>query len=214
MTAPHPGGRTRSGRLVVASVAALVLAVLVVAALALSGGDSDQPGSSISTPSSANATAVPTQTTEPGPPAPVVPAPTAGGDVPPPVLATVDLDARAEAGDGVTATVLSVDAIDGTGYGPGNVAGPALRIAVRLVNGTDAPLALDGVAVELTTGAEATPASPLDDPSRAPFSGTVPSGGTAEGVYVFSVPVDQRDRVAVSVGYRPGAPLMVFAGAP
>jgi hypothetical protein len=69
------------------------------------------------------------------------------------------------------------------------------------------------VSVSLTSGPDGTPASPLDDPSRAPFAGTVDPGEDAEGVYVFTVPEGDRDVVTLTVGYRAGAPFLVFTGA-
>ncbi|WP_324276037.1 hypothetical protein [Blastococcus brunescens] len=53
---------------------------------------------------------------------------------------------------------------------------------------------------------------PLDDSSRQPFVGELPSGESAEGVYVFGVPADARDSVTVELGHRAGAPRVLFAG--
>lgn len=122
------------------------------------------------------------------------------------------LDDEAAVGNGVSATLVSVRAVDGSATGPGNIAGPALRVTVHLTNRTVAPVGLDLVSVDLTYGDDRLPASPLDDPSRVPFSGTLRPGGAAEGTYVFTVPADDRGVVTVSVGYQPGAPFMVFTG--
>ncbi len=96
--------------------------------------------------------------------------------------------------------------------GPGNIAGPALRVTVRVENGTAEPVALGGVAVNLAYGPDRTPASPLDDPSQHPFATMVEPGQSAEGVYVFTVPADARDQVHIEVGYEAGAPLLQFTG--
>ena len=64
----------------------------------------------------------------------------------------------------------------------------------------------------MSYGADRTPASPLDDPSRRPFCGMVAAGESADGVYVFSVPADARDSVTIEVGYQAGAPLLLFTG--
>ena len=80
--------------------------------------------------------------------------------------AEVPIDAPAAVGNGIVAAIASVEPIDGTAVGPGNVAGPALRFTVRIDNGTGEAVSLDGVAVNLYYGADRTPASPLDDPSR------------------------------------------------
>jgi len=64
----------------------------------------------------------------------------------------------------------------------------------------------------MSYGADRTPASPLDDPSRQPFAGMVQPGESGEGIYVFSVPDDARDSVTIDVGYQAGAPLLLFTG--
>lgn len=212
---PSPAAPSSRRRLLLA-LAAVVLVALVAVSVLVRGDDED-PGGSAAAATQSSTPATETEpslgSTDPGaqatPPAedpqPVV-------DELPPSLPAVPLDQPAAAGDGITATVASVEAIDGTGQGRGNVSGPALRVTVRITNGTDDTADLGGVAVDLTHGSGAVPASPLDDPSQAPFSGSLEPGDTAEGVYVFSVPQDDRDTVTVSVGHRAGAPFMVFTG--
>ena len=226
----RPDGTTARPRrrLLVLGAAAVLVALVALAALLTGGGDEDgaaaaPPGAassgSSSAPGSASATAEPTastapdETVPPPPPTPTPTGPTEDVDEPPPSLPEVPLEAPAEVGNGIVATIASVEEIDGTAVGPGNIAGPALRITVRIENGTGEAVSLDGVAVNLYSGPERTPASPLDDPSRAPFSGTVEPGEAGEGVYVFSVPADVRDQVTVEVGYQAGAPLLLFTGA-
>ncbi len=218
MSTQSPGSRfagTRR-RVWLGAAVAVVAVVLTVVSLLLSGADDDR------TPSAAAGETTASTTTAP----PVVPAPTAPtpaptpettgptGDVddPPPSRPADALDAAAEAGDGVSASLVSLDAIEGTATGPGNIAGPALRITVRIENGTDEPVSLGGVVVDLASGRDLVPASPLDDPSAAPFAGTVAPGEHADGVYVFTIPEEDRGSVTVSVGYQAGAPFMVFTG--
>lgn len=200
----------------------LAAVLLGVAVLLLGGGNGARPGSA---GAAAPAPAVPTGA-EPAPSA--APEPTARVSDPPTGPASeptglvadelpashppVPLDATAEVDGRIAATVESLEAIRGTAVGPGNVAGPALRVTVRLLNRSADPVLLDGVAVSLTSGEQQTPAPPLADPSAAPFSGTVGPGDSAEGVYVFTLPEDARDLVTVSVGYDAGEPYMVFTG--
>src|SRR3712207_9591951 len=92
-------------------------------------------------------------------------------------------------------TLPAIEGIEGTAVGPGNIAGPALRVTVRVENGTAEPVALGGVAVNLAYGPDRTPASPLDDSSRRPFATMVEPGQSAEGVYVFTVPRSEERRV-------------------
>ena len=153
-----------------------------------------------------------TTSVPPPPPTPTPTGPTAEVDELPPALPEVALDAAAAVGNGIVATLPSIESIEGSAVGPGNIAGPALRVTVRIQNGTAQPVSLDGVAVNMSYGADRTPASPLDDPSRRPFSGMVAPGESGEGVYVFTVPADARDSVTVEVGYQAGAPLLLFTG--
>jgi hypothetical protein len=138
--------------------------------------------------------------------------PTEGGDAAPPTRPAVALNSPAPVGNGIVVTLPRIESIQGTATGPGNVNGPAVRVTVRIENGTGQPVSLDGVATNLYYGPDRTPASPLDDPSQQPFAGTVAAGQSAEAVYVFSVPADARRSVTVEVGYQAGAPLLLFTG--
>jgi hypothetical protein len=205
-------------RVVVSAVAAAVLVAVVAIGLVFSmsgnGGNASATASTTSGEPSgvADPTTAPDGTIAPAPPTPEPAGPTDNADALPPSLPAVALDEQAAIGNGITAVVESLEAIEGTAQGPGNVAGPALRATVRITNGTAEPVSLDAVAVDLATGPDLAPASPLDDASALPFGGTVAPGESAEGVYVFTVPVDARAAVTLSVGYQAGAPFLVFTG--
>lgn len=190
---------------------ALVLVGVVVLALVVGDGRStaDTPAAASSAPAT---TTAPPLELAPAPVTPEAAGPTEDVTQLPPSLPPVGLDEQAAVGNGITAQVLSLEAIEGTGTGPGNIAGPALRATIRLTNGTEAPVSLDGVAVDLAHGTELIPASPLDDPSAAPFAGTAQPSADAVGVYVFSVPAGDRHLVSLTVGYQAGAPFLVFTG--
>lgn len=208
----EPAGRSRGRRLLAAGAALAVALAALVVVLVTTGGDDDADPAATGSGAAATSGAPVDETIAPLPPTPTPTGPTEDVDQPPPAQPEVPLDAPAAVGNGIVATVTSVEAIDGTAVGPGNIAGPALRITVRIENGTAEAVSLDGVAVNMYTGAERTPVSPLDDPSRVPFTGMVEPGATGEGVYVFSVPTDARDLVTVEVGYQAGAPLLLFTG--
>lgn len=206
--APAPA-RSRLWQAVAGAALLVVLAALVAILLTRGGGGG---GAAADEPAAAQTSTAAEETIAPLPPTPTPTGPTEDVDELPPSLPEVALDAPAAVGNGIVATVASVEAIEGTGVGPGNIAGPALRVTVAIENGTPEAVSLDGVAVNLAYGADRTPASPLDDPSRRPFTGMVEPGGTGEGVYVFSVPTDGREVVTVEVGYQAGAPLLLFTG--
>ncbi|MFQ1003612.1 hypothetical protein [Modestobacter sp. SSW1-42] len=145
-------------------------------------------------------------------PAPAATAASLGPDGLPVALPPVALDQEAGTGDGVTVRLDRIEAVQGTGTGPGNIGGPALRLTVALTNGSSAPLSLDGVQVTMTSGADQAPASPLNDPSANELDGVLAPGGSVTGTYVFRVPQDQRDVVSVTVGHTAAAPLLVFTG--
>ncbi|MBM7807382.1 hypothetical protein JOD57_003219 [Geodermatophilus bullaregiensis] len=208
-----PTGR----RLLLVAAGAVLAAALLALAVAGSGdggpGVSAAPTTTEATPTPAPTEIVePTGTVPPPPPTPEPTGPTEAADELPPRLAPVALTEQAGVGNGVTAAVEGIEAIEAGGQGPGQVGGPAVRVTVRITNGTDAPVSLDAVAVDLSHGPGAAPASPLDDPSSAPFTGTAGPGADATGVYVFSVPEGERDALTLAVGYQAGAPYLVFTG--
>jgi len=217
-TAPSGGAAAaaspRRRLLIAAGAVALVVIAVLVWVLTTGGAGTAAPATDRS-PAATPSPAV-DETSAPAPPAPApaaAPAPAPDLDEPPAPLPAVPFDGTAAVGNGIEATIASIEAIDGTAVGPGNIAGPALRLTVRIENGTGQDVSLDGVAVNASYGVDGTPASPLDDPSRAPFSGTVSPGAAEEGIYVFRVPPEARDLVTVEVGYQAGAPLLVFTGA-
>jgi hypothetical protein len=212
-TRVSPGQRYTARRWLLLALAVLLMVAVVAVGVLLGHGDRT-PSAAGSTSSPATTSgAVPVATDAPTPPpTPVPTGPTGDVDSPAASLPAVALDHRAAVGDGIIATIGSIDAIQGTGTGRGNVAGPALRVTVLLENGTKAAVSADAVTVGLASGSDLVPASPLDDPSAAPFTGMLQPGKQATGVYVFSIPENRRISVTVSVGYQAGAPIMVFQG--
>lgn len=218
-TKKTPGGAVPPRRKVVLAAAAVaVVGVLVAVGLLLGGAGEGAPSAAASSSSGSARTTAPTGSpTAPAPTDEATPAPGAGSPVTdagelPPALPEVPLDAPVTAGDGVVVNLPRVDAITASGRGPGDVSGPALRVTVRVVNDTAEDISLGDVTVNLFYGAEATPASPIDDPSQQLFTGDLPAGEVAEAVYVFGVPTDMRDAVTVEVRHRADAPRLIFSG--
>jgi hypothetical protein len=208
---PDVDGR---GRRLLAVAAAAAVLVLVLVLVVVGGGDDGSPAGADRTAASSTSsapTSADTATTPTAESAAPSPAPAGGAGELPAALPAVGLEEEVVV-EGLTASLSSVEAINGSANGPGNVAGPAVRVTVRLANRSTAEVSLETVAVNLFHGAGTEPASPLEDPSQRPFTGSVQPGEAAEGIYVFSVPAGDRDPVSVEVGYRAGAPRAVFTG--
>ncbi len=123
------------------------------------------------------------------------------------------IEKPADFGGGVTAQIVGVAAVAGNGQGVGDLDAPAVQVRVKVANDTGEPLSMDSVVVNAYYGADDTPASPLlGDPSADWLRGQLADGRTATGVYLFTVPPDERDQVTITVSYRAGTPIAVFEG--
>jgi hypothetical protein len=163
------------------------------------------PTAAAAAPSGAEPSSGPTGTPSPGS-LDVVPA----GEMR--TLPAVPLDRRADFGTGLTLRVATLEQVRGVARGPGEIAGPAVRMTVVLVNRSGASISLEGVVVSVSYGAERTPAMPLTGPGGAPFGGTLDAGGSATARYVYAIPDSGRDRVRVVASYSGDAPAVALAG--
>jgi len=209
-TRPVPTFRREA---VVGALAALVFALAILAVVVTGGSDPDHRAAAAATPSASETAAPSDDAVATSPSVPAATGPSADGNAAPASLPAVGLDQPATSSDGIRAELVALKAVDGSGSGPGNISGPAVQITLRLTNGSTDDVALDFVSVNLTYGADKTPAAPLNDPSTDVFTGTLQPGAAVEAVYVFSVPDDHRDPVTLSVGHRAGTPYLVFSGA-
>jgi hypothetical protein len=214
--------RRRRNLLVVGGVAAGVVVIAAVVLVAARGGGTpeDGPSAIASGTAGVSATAPPGATT-PTPPPTSTPAATATGRPTPqpnqtwepgPVDDPIDIDDEGALAEDVTARVARLEAVEGAALGPGQVAGPALRITLELDNGTAEAIPLNAANVQLYYGRDAVPGEPLSGPGVREFSGTLAPGDTATGVYVIAVPVDQRDVVQITFGYEPAGTIVAFEG--
>lgn len=196
----------------------LVLAAVVWAAVA-SGASDD--GAAPTTSASSSTTVTTTSAPEPSasPTAPpsteAAPAPSTDPEAPfvPGTEPAVPLTSTAEFGTGMSARVAGLESVDGVAEGPGEVAGPSVRVSVVLTNGTGAAASLDSTVVNLYAGEQLAPGEPLSGPGVSVFTGSLAPGASATGVYVFRVPSDLRDRLQITVSYDPTATTVLFEGA-
>lgn len=155
----------------------------------------------------------------PMPPAPTTPVPAPGGGgtgmtVAPskaPETKQEAIGKTAEVANQVSVAISEVKAITATAQGPGEVTGPAVQVTIDVANATDKPLDLSTVQVNLEDSA-GRPGSGMTAAPAKWFTGSVPAGGKAQGVYVFAVPEASRKPVRVEVSVQPTLPTVVFSG--
>lgn len=129
-----------------------------------------------------------------------------------PQAAPVDFKAKKEVKGGVSATITELTAVQGIATGIGEVAGPAIRFKVTVVNNTAADLSLDRAVIDVSYGKDAAPAGQLSGPGPVAFPASVAPGQTGEGVFVFAVPSEARDKVKIHLNLEAETPIATFAG--
>lgn len=193
----------KRGWWIAAIVAAVVLVVgIVVWAIVGSGGGAADPDASGSPSPSVSGSATPLPTPTPGT--------TDSIDVPPAV--EVPLDEVAEPVEGVTVEIVSMEPFTVDSAAPGELAGPALKIVVSVTNATSASLNTAGATLTLAYGPDATPAPDVGDPVVSGLPNTIAAGATATGEYSFSIPLDQRATVRVTLDLLNAEPEILFVG--
>jgi hypothetical protein len=128
-------------------------------------------------------------------------------------LPPVAPDETAEGSDGVTAELRKIEQVTGEAVASGEVGGPAVRLTVRLTNGTDEPIELGYVAVNAYVGPDRVPASTFVKPGAKPFKGTLAPGESGSGVVLFGLTEEQGQDVTVTVDYGADVPVLAFQGA-
>jgi hypothetical protein len=208
------GTDARGAPWVVAAVVAVVLGAGLVtwavtrhhddaSSCAGSGPSSTAPSSTPTHPSDVPSTSLGTSLT-----------PGSGGTEPTHAVRTkkaVPLDATADFGTGLTVRITRITPIAGKATAPGEVDGPALRIALLARNTGKRPISLDGSVVFVSYGPDRTPATELSSGEQR-FTGSVAPGGTRPATYVFTVPKGQRGDVRVEVSYTGRAPTVALQG--
>ncbi|PFG20465.1 hypothetical protein [Serinibacter salmoneus] len=177
---------------------------------------SPQEGDSSSSPASTASENVPQETSS---------SPEGGGeaDVPadedptlePTVIPTADpvaLDEPAELASEVTARLTQISTVEGTAAGPGEVAGPAIRVVVEVTNETGASITMTGSAVNVYYGSDRIPALPLSGPDIEAFPTRIPAGESGLAALVFGVPEGERDEVVVEVNSADLSRVVLFEG--
>lgn len=114
-------------------------------------------------------------------------------------------------GNGVTVIVSGVRKINTTAELPGEIAGPGVQLTIVFRNGSPAPIDLGNVVVDLQDAAGVSATSMTATPAE-PVSGSLKSGATATGIYVFTLGRDFPGPAHLSVSYSAQAPVVLFSG--
>jgi cytoskeletal protein RodZ len=200
------GGRRRR---IIAAIAATVVLFLVVggvlaAVTATNRSSPTSPDKSASPTSSSSASvssspASPSQgSASPNPSTPAAP---------------VAITAPATIKAGLIAEITKFEAVEGKAQTPGEVSGPSVRMTVTITNSTSASANLDTTVVTAYYGSSQTPALELSAPGGAPLPAKVEAGQAVTGVYIFTIPAEQRNNVRVVVDYSVKVQPLVFQGA-
>jgi hypothetical protein len=123
----------------------------------------------------------------------------------------VGIDDTADFGNGVSARLTAVEAVEAEGNLPGEFSGPAVALTIEVTNGSRQSIDLGAVTADLTFR-DGVSAYPVRDPERRPFSGELAPGDVATGSYVFTLDPAERADVALRLSYTTEAPTVIFAG--
>jgi hypothetical protein len=119
---------------------------------------------------------------------------------------------KADVDDGIAVRVSRIESVDGEAQGPGEIAGPALRVSVEVENTSGEDVAMDLALTNLYYGKDRMPASTLSGPGSRPLPGSLAAGDKASGRYVFGVPARGRNPLVVEFSLRADRPTILFEG--
>ncbi|MBO0608587.1 hypothetical protein [Myceligenerans salitolerans] len=95
---------------------------------------------------------------------------------------------------------------------PGEIAGPAVRVEVAVINSGGTYHPLGASVVNLYYGPDRIPASSLSGSGQEDLPDSVPAGQTVTGTYEFAVPEDRPGRVLVEIDVDPQLHVALFEG--
>jgi hypothetical protein len=206
-TGPETGSPTSRRALVIVIAAIVVVIGIVVAIFAINGGTGGLGKVGAATPSPTDYFGTPTSTATTGPHQ------TTGGQTPPPASPAATFGATSSTQTGLNVKVGSLTSVNGVAHGVGEISGPAIKFTVTVKNPTSAAISLSSVVLNLYSGADKNPTVQLSHSGGTNLPASVAPGATVTGVYVFTVPSDQRNLIQITFDYKAGAPMLVFQGA-
>jgi hypothetical protein len=125
--------------------------------------------------------------------------------------APVNLRQPSRPSNAVSVRISTIKPITAKAQLPGEVAGPALALTVKIDNQSPQRVDLGSVLVTLADSSGAPGGEMSARPAR-PLKGRLASQKSASGVYVFTVDEDRRDPIMVLVTLAGETPVLAFKG--
>ena len=114
-------------------------------------------------------------------------------------------------GRALTATVQRATRITAVARIPGEIAGPAVSVQLKMVNRGKSSVGLGSLVAITAQGSDGTPFSPVTTSTTA-VSATLRPGASTVGRYVFHLPTGYRGQVTIQVTYAATAEVARFVG--
>lgn len=207
---PGSGGSVVTPRNLAIGVLVIALVVLGIVLLTRNGDDKDSASTasgSSSTPSSSPAsTQDPSSSSSPSTGSSSSASPKGGSasGTPAPVLSVgkpvrAAFTQAARPAPSLLVDITKVEKVEAKAEIPGEVSGPALRITVRVRNTSKKSVPIKTALTNLYYGPDRTPATYMTKPGSKSFPESVPAGGSATGVVLYTVPPKYRGNVVLEV---------------
>jgi hypothetical protein len=129
----------------------------------------------------------------------------------PATLQAAPLTEQVQPDKGVVVEVSDIRAITTEARFPGEIAGPGIAVTIHVVNSSVAAIDLDNAIVDVR-GSDGSRGIAVSGAPATSMSGSLPPGQQASGVYVFTLPQDQRSPISVRFSYAAETPTVLFVG--
>ncbi|WP_247042131.1 hypothetical protein [Arthrobacter rhizosphaerae] len=113
---------------------------------------------------------------------------------------------------GILTKVLSIESVQGEARIPGEIAAPAIRVTLQFTNHTQSSVDMTRTVVIAEYGPDSVPAEELGG-GASDFPTEIAPGQSASAVFIFAVPVEQRNGVRFLVDHKLDLPVVVIEGA-
>lgn len=123
-----------------------------------------------------------------------------------------ELDQKAIIAGNVQIEIGEIQSVQAKAVLPGEISGPAVKVPVKITNGTEEPIISRDVVADVFFGQDLMPGIPLISSGESSFPITINPGEEARAFYVVVVPEDVGSSIRVTVNYHASEPVAVFDG--